>query len=105
MTPISQERKDMNRSWRGGQPPVLRRFPMDDQRPAPAPLLTQPFEAGLTGWIVVTGAVIAELAGGAAVANQMSTAITVPRLIFPVACRGGIWLRCRAVVAGALVGR
>ena len=48
------------------------------------PLLTQPFEAGLTGWIVVFGGVIAELAGGAAVANQTSTAIAALVLILPV---------------------
>jgi hypothetical protein len=39
---------------------------MRDQRHAPAPLLTRPFDAGMTGWIVVGVAVIAELAGGAA---------------------------------------
>ena len=38
----------------------------------------------MAGWIVVFGAVLAELAGGAAVANQTSAAIAVPVLIFPV---------------------
>jgi hypothetical protein len=47
------------------------------------PLLTQPFEAGMTGWIVVFGALIAELAAGA-VTSQMSTAVTLPVLAFPV---------------------
>jgi hypothetical protein len=66
-------------------------------------MLTQPFEAGLTAWIVVTGAVIAELAGGAAVANQMSAAITVPVLIFPVVVAFGFavvqWWQVRSSAA------
>ena len=74
----------MNWSRRRGHPPELRRLPKDDQPPRSMPLLTQPFEAGLTGWIVVFGGVIAELAGGAAVANQTSTAIAVLVLILPV---------------------
>jgi hypothetical protein len=37
-------------------------------------MLTQPWQAGVTGWIVVFGAVIAEIAGGA-MANQMSAAL------------------------------
>jgi hypothetical protein len=37
----------------------------------------------VTGWIVVSVAVIAELVGGAA-ASQMSTAIAVTVLLFPV---------------------
>jgi hypothetical protein len=83
--------------------PVLRRFPMDDQRPPAMPLLTQPFEAGLTGWIVVCGAVIAELAGGAVVANQMSTAIAVTVLVFPVVVAFGFavaqWWQVRSSAA------
>ncbi len=67
-----------------GQSPGLRRLPESDQPPRSAPLLTQPFEAGLTGWIVVFGAMVAELAGGAAVANQTSTAIAVAVLASPV---------------------
>jgi hypothetical protein len=68
-----------------GLPPGLRYLPKDDWPPQPAPLLTRPFEAGMTGWIVVFGAVIAELAGGAAVATQMPAVIAMPVLIFPVA--------------------
>lgn len=67
-----------------GLPPGLRHLPLDDWPPRPAPLLTQPFAAGMTGWVVVFGAVIAEVAGGAAVANQGSAAVAVPVLIFPV---------------------
>lgn len=67
-----------------GLPPGLRHLPMEDWPPRPAPLLTQPFAAGMTGWVVVFGAVIAELAGGAAVANQTSAVIAVPVLVFPV---------------------
>ena len=67
------------------------------------PLLTQPFEAGLTGWIVVCGAVIAELAGGAVVANQMSTAIAVMVLVFPVVVAFGFavaqWWQVRSSAA------
>ena len=66
-----------------GLPPGLRHLPLDDWPPRPAPLLTQPFAAGMTGWVVVFGAVVAELAGGA-VANQMPAVIAVPVLIFPV---------------------
>jgi hypothetical protein len=64
--------------------PTLRSSPEDEQRQAPPPLLTQPWSAGVTGWIVVFGAIIAELAGGAAVANQTSTALAVSVLIVPV---------------------
>jgi len=81
---VSEGRKDMNWSRLRSQSPGSRHLPRDDQPPKPAPLLTRPFEAGLTGWIVVFGAVIAELAGGAAVANQPSAAIAIPVLVFPV---------------------
>jgi hypothetical protein len=47
-------------------------------------MLTQPFAAGMTGWIVIFTAVIAELAGGAVVANQTSEAIAIAVLITPV---------------------
>ena len=74
----------MNWSRLHRQPPGSRRLPAGDQPPRPAQRLTQPFEAGLTGWIVVCGAVIVELAGGAAVANQTSTVIALLVLIIPV---------------------
>jgi hypothetical protein len=67
-----------------GLPPGLRYLPVEDWPPRPAPLLTQPFAAGMIGWVVVFGAVVAELAGGAAVANQTSDGIAVPVLVFPV---------------------
>ena len=67
------------------------------------PLLTQPFEGGLTGWIVVFAAVIAEVAGGA-VTNRMSTAVTVPVLALPVAVAFGFaavqWWQVRSSAAG-----
>jgi hypothetical protein len=72
-----------------GLPPGLRYLPKDDWPPLPAPLLTRPFEAGMTGWVVVFGAVIAELAAGAA-AIQMPAVIAVPVLIFPVAVAFGV---------------
>lgn len=85
------------------EPPGLRNLPAEDRPPRPAPLLTQPFEAGLTGWIVVCAAVIAELAGGAAVANQASAAIAVPVLVVPAAVASGFallqWRQARS--AGA----
>jgi hypothetical protein len=46
------------------------------------PLLTKPFEAGLTGWIVVMVAVLAELIGGA-VTNHMSTPVVAAVLGIP----------------------
>jgi hypothetical protein len=79
----------MNWSRLHRQPPGLRRLPKEDQPPRPAPWLTQPFEAGLTGWIVVGGAVLAELAGGAAVANQMSTVVALLVLLIPAAVVAG----------------
>lgn len=92
----SEKLKDMNWSRRRGHLPELRRLPKDDQPPRSMPLLTQPFKAGLTGWIVIFGGVVAELAGGAAVANQTSTAIAVlvltsykPGVMAPYRTRGG----------------
>lgn len=74
----------MNWSRRRGQPAELWRRPEDDQPPRSVPLLARPFEGGVTGWIVICAGVIAELAGGAAVANQMSTTVAVLVLIVPV---------------------
>jgi hypothetical protein len=71
-----------------GLPPGLRYLPKDDWPPRPVPLLAQPFPAGMTGWVVVFGAVIAELTGGVA-ATQMPARIAVPVLIFPVAVAFG----------------
>jgi hypothetical protein len=48
------------------------------------PLLVRPFQAGMTGWIVVFGAVIIELVGGA-VTNQRFLGAALPLLITPVA--------------------
>src|SRR5215470_12694691 len=62
---------------------------MDDPAPTRAPLLTQPFEAGVTGWLVVFGAIVAEIVGGI-VTNRMSTTITAPVLAFPVAVALGV---------------
>ena len=74
LRPCMGEQKDMLWSRFHGLPPGLRYLPLDDWPPRPAPMLTQPWQAGVTGWIVVFGAVIAEIAGGA-MANQMSAAL------------------------------
>lgn len=67
-----------------GLPPGLRQLPLADRPPRPAPLLAQPFAGGVTGWVVVFGALVAEVVGGAVVANQASAAVVVPVLIWPV---------------------
>lgn len=82
-----------------GLPPGLRYLPKEDWPPRPAPPLTQPFLAGVTGWVVVFGAVVAEVAGGA-VAGQKPAAIVVPVLIFPVVVVYGLaavqWWQARS---------
>jgi hypothetical protein len=64
------------------------------------PLLTQPFEAGLTGWIVIVAAVLAELIGGA-VTNHMTTPVVVTVLGIPAAVALGFaviqWWQVRSV--------
>ena len=81
----------------------MSRVPSVDSRPPTrAPLLTQPFEAAVAGWIVVFTAIIVELAGGA-VTSRMSTAITVPVLAVPVAVAAGFavaqWWQVRSAAA------
>jgi hypothetical protein len=48
-----------------------------------APWLVEPFKAGATGFIVVIGAVLVELIGGA-VTNHISSPVVVPVLAIPV---------------------
>jgi hypothetical protein len=64
------------------------------------PFLTIPWQAGITGWIVVFGAVIVELVGGIVV-NSMSMAVAAPVLVVPAAIAVGFgiaqWLQMRAV--------
>jgi hypothetical protein len=64
------------------------------------PFLTVPWQAGITGWIVVFGAVIAELVGGVVV-NAMSMAVAAPVLVAPAAIAVGFgiaqWLQMRSV--------
>lgn len=57
---------------------------MMDSRARRTPFLAQPFEAGLTGWILVFAAIIAEIVGGS-VTDQMSTGVCVPVLVIPAA--------------------
>ena len=67
------------------------------------PLLAQPWEGGVIGWIVVVGALIAELVGGL-VTNQMPMVIAAPVLIVPVAVAAGFaivqWWEVRSSGAG-----
>ncbi len=64
------------------------------------PFLTQPWQAGITGWIVVFGAVIAELVIGIVV-NTASMAVAAPLLIAPAAIVVGFgiiqWLQMRSL--------
>jgi hypothetical protein len=64
------------------------------------PLLVRPFQAGVIGWIVVFGAIIAELAGGALIYSKFVGA-ALPVLIIPVVVAYGVgfvlwWLVRRA---------
>jgi hypothetical protein len=81
---------------------MSRLMPLDSSGPRRVPLLVRPFQGGLTGWIVVFGAILAELVGGA-VTSKMSLAVTVPVLVIPVAVAFGFgivqWWQVRA--AGA----
>jgi hypothetical protein len=65
--------------------------PSSKDPPRRQPLLTLPWEGGVIGWIVVFGALLAELAGGI-VTNQMPMAIAAPVLIVPVAVAAGFAL-------------
>lgn len=55
----------------------------------PVPLLTQPFEAGVAGWIVIFGAMLAELVGGI-VTSHMAIWINALALGVPVAVAYGV---------------
>lgn len=61
---------------------------MADSGARRTPFLAQPFEAGLTAWILVIAAILAEIIGGA-VTYRMSTAVTVPVLVIPAALAVG----------------
>ena len=98
----SEKLKDMNWSRRRGHLPELRRLPKDDQPPRSMPLLTQPFKAGLTGWIVIFGGVVAELARRR---RRRQPDVYSDRRTGPdTSGRSGIRLRCGAVVAGTFIG-
>jgi hypothetical protein len=62
---------------------------MTDSGARQAPWLVEPFKAGATGFVVVIGAVLAELIGGA-VTNHLSTPVVVPVLAVPVAVALGL---------------
>ena len=83
------------------------------------PFLVRPFQAGVTGWIVVFGAIIVELAGGALTYSKFVGA-ALPVLIIPVAVAYGFgivqwwqvrragadpasWAHLGAVVAALLI--
>lgn len=63
------------------------------------PFLTQPWEAGITGWIVVFGAILIEIVGGIIV-NSMSMTVAAPVLIAPAAIAAGFgvvqWIQMRS---------
>jgi hypothetical protein len=69
------------------------------------PFLTRPFQAGITGWIVVFGAVVFELVAGIIV-NSMSMAVAAPVLIAPAAIAVGFgaaqWWQARSIQADAV---
>ena len=77
-----------------------------DEAASRRPLLVRPFQAGMTGWIVVFGATVVVLAGGA-ITSQISLAASLPVLVIPVVvCFGfGIvqWWQVRS--AGASTSR
>jgi hypothetical protein len=54
----------------------------------PRALLTQPWEGGVTGWIVVGSALIAELVAGI-VTDHMPMIIAAPALVIPMAVAAG----------------
>jgi hypothetical protein len=66
------------------------------------PFLTRSFQAGVTGWIVVFGALLVELIGGVVV-NTMSVTVAAVALIVPAAIPVGIgivqWVQMRSVRA------
>jgi PhoU domain-containing protein len=78
--------------------------------PRRRPPLTQPWEDGVIGWVVVCGALLVVLVGGL-VTNQMPMAIAAPVLVLPVAVAAGFavvqWWQVRACGAerGELVAR
>ena len=61
--------------------------PIDESAPR-LPLLVRPFQAGMTGWIVVFGATVVVLVGGA-ITSQKSLAASVPVLVIPAAVAFG----------------
>jgi len=67
--------------------------------PKALPWLALPWEGGLTGWIVVFGALVAELVGGI-VTNAMPAVVAAIVLGLPVAVAAGIavaqWLQVRS---------
>ena len=80
---------------------MSRLTPIDEAAPR-LPLLVRPFQAGMIGWIVVFGATVVVLAGGA-ITSQMSLAASVPVLVIPVVLAFGLgvvqWWQMRS--AGA----
>jgi hypothetical protein len=80
---------------------MSRLTPIDEAAPR-LPLLVRPFQAGMIGWIVVFGATVVVLAGGA-VTSQMSLAASVPVLVIPVVLAFGFgivqWWQMRAARA------
>jgi hypothetical protein len=66
------------------------------------PFLAQPWQGGVTGWVVVFGAIVFELVAGIVV-NSMSMAVAAPVLIAPAAIAVGFsvaqWIQMRSFLA------
>lgn len=68
----------------GGAQPTMSWWPTAADGPASRPRLAQPWAGGLAGWVVVVGALIAELVAGI-VTNSASTLVAATALAFPAA--------------------
>jgi len=70
---------------------------------ARGPLLTRPFDGGVTGWIVVFGALVIELAASA-ITNRMVITTAFPILVLPIVVVFGFavvqWWQVRGSEAG-----
>jgi hypothetical protein len=77
----------------------VQQWPGTDAAVAREPFLARPWQGGITGWIVVFGALVAELVGGVVV-NAMSMTVAAPVLLAPAAIALGFavvqWLQVQS---------